>query len=162
MSRTKLIKAPRDVKRRNSLIAYTLMLGVWVINKNWNWKSSFMSIHQTSLALLKSWGKICMIGILKSLIIIYLGRIKWANAEGEWHSTSNVFLWESGALALLVKLFKHFSMFFIWRHGKRWMAGICNVGSFGTSVVERCLMFVILERLCLQKSDSYWTEEHSG
>lgn len=43
MSRTKLIKAPRDVKRRNSLIAYILMLGVWVINKNWNWNSSFMS-----------------------------------------------------------------------------------------------------------------------
>lgn len=56
-----------------------------------------MSIHQTSLALLKSWGKICMIGILKSLITISLGRIKWANAEGEWHSRSNVFLWESGA-----------------------------------------------------------------
>lgn len=103
-----------------------------------------------------------MIGILKSLIIIYLGRVKWANAEGEWHSTPNVFLWESGAWALLVKLFKHFSVFYIWRHGERWMAGICNVGSFGTSVVGRCSMFVTLERLCLQKSDSYRTEEHSG
>lgn len=33
-----------------------------------------------------------MTRILKSLIIIYLGRIKWANAKGEWHSTSNVLL----------------------------------------------------------------------
>lgn len=33
-----------------------------------------------------------MTGILKSLIIIYLGGIKWENAKGEWHSTSNVFL----------------------------------------------------------------------
>lgn len=162
MSRTKLIKAPRDVKRRNSLIAYTLMLGAWVINKNWNWRSSFMSIHQTSLALLKSWGKICMIGILKSLIIISLGRIKWANVEGEWHSTSNVFLWESGAWALLVKLFKHFSVFYVWRHGKRWMVGIGNVGSFGSSVVGGCSVFVTLQRLYLQNSDSHWTEEHSG
>lgn len=52
-----------------------------------------------------------MIGILKSLIIISLGRIKWANAKGEWHLTSNVFLRESGAQALLVKLFKHFCTF---------------------------------------------------
>lgn len=38
-----------------------------------------------------------MIGILKSLIMICLGSMKWANAKGEWHSTSNVFLQESGA-----------------------------------------------------------------
>lgn len=154
MSRTKLIKAPRDVKRRNSLIAYTLMLGAWVINKNWNWRSSFMSIHQPSLALLKSWGKICMIGILKSLIIIYLGRIKWANAEGEWHSTS-CFCGNQVPKHFLLSFSSTSLCFTSEDTGKDgWLGFAMWVLSFGTSIVGRCSVFVTLERLCLQKSDS--------
>lgn len=73
MLRTKLIRASRDMKRRNCLIAYTSMLGSQLINKK-KWNCSFMSINLSSLVLLKPGGKICMIE--------KLGRIEWVNGEG--------------------------------------------------------------------------------
>lgn len=72
--RTKLIKNPKDMRKKKTLIAYVVRLGAFLVNKSWN--GSFMNMNFSLLALLRLDWVICMTGILKSLAIIHLGKKK--------------------------------------------------------------------------------------